>query len=156
MRPFSVPHAMRLRGKKEIFRYRCDLHFRRIRVSSRLAGIISFFGRRFVMPTSSAVRPPAPRLLWYSRVKCGSYLGANEDRFFNWRTKVKFALFKTNKLRHILLVCWKIMQLTCVLWLCFRKMRQIRDSALLSINFINALNLRMIIDSDDTSYLFVC
>lgn len=69
----------------------------------RLAGIISFFGRRFVMPTSSVIRPPAPWSLWYSRVKCGSYLDANEDRFFNWRAKVKFTLLKINKLRR--LVC---------------------------------------------------
>lgn len=103
MRPFNVPHAMRLRRKKEIFRYRCDSPFRRIYAFLRLQGIIFFFRRRFVMPTSSAIRPPALRSLWYSRVKCGSYLGVNEDRFFNWLAKVKFALLKINKLPR--LVC---------------------------------------------------
>lgn len=86
--------------KKEIFRYRCDSLFRRIR-SPRFVGIISVFGRRSVMATSSAIRPSAPWLLWYSRVKCSSYLSANEDRVFNWRAKVKFALLKINELRQL-------------------------------------------------------
>lgn len=86
--------------KKKIFRYRCDSPFRRIRISS-------LDRNNFLLRASfgcSPHRQQGPRLrdyYGYSRVKCGSYLSANEDRFFNWQAKVKFALLKINKLRQL-------------------------------------------------------
>lgn len=153
MRPFSVPHAMRLRGKKKSFGIGASRLFDGY-AFLRLAGIISFFGHRFVMPTSSAIRPPAPRSLWYSRVKCGSYLGANEDRFFNWRAKIKFALLKINKLRHLVFLLEDDAANMCFMIGIFKNETNSRDSSLLFVNFINAFNVRIIIGGDDIPHLF--
>lgn len=96
--------------KKEIFRYRCDSPFRRIRVSS--------LGRNnFRLRAPFCDDHPVGNKALVSviiMVKCGSYLGANEDRVFNWQAKVKFALLKINKLQH--LVCPLVDECECVFY----------------------------------------
>jgi len=132
--------------KKEIFRYRSDSPFRQIRVSPLSE---NNFLLRTPFCDAHLVGNKAPGStisLWYSREKCGSYSGTNEDKFFNWLTKVKFTLLKINKLRQSCLFVGR----WCSKCVCFmivsdkNETNSRQDSALLTINFINALNLRMI------------